>query len=172
MYHSPIPHFHCAGYWLHDRLAHQGRTSPSYNLYWDEGSFRSERGYKAIRVVRVRASASARACQTEHGTMDDFYAAQRTGKATSLKQHEDPYTSSESATPRRLCDSGALLDRARKELPRRTTWHLAMGRARQEVLHPFLNVFNEYRSDYSINSNVCGKSIVVDEVCGIRVLVK
>lgn len=94
------------------------------------------------------------------------------GKATSLKQHEDPYTSSESATPRRLCDSGALLDRARKELPRRTTWHLAMGRARQEVLHPFLNVFNEYRSEYSIDSNVCGKSIVVDEVCGSRVLVK
>lgn len=86
--------------------------------------------------------------------------------------HEDPYTSSESATPRRLCDSGALLDRARKELPRRTTWHLAMGRARQEVLHPFLNVFNEYRSEYSIDSNVCGKSIVVDEVCGSRVLVK
>jgi hypothetical protein len=40
-----------------------------------------------------------------------------------------------------------------------------MGHAREEVLHAFLNVVsNEYRSGYSIDSKVCGKSIVADEV--------
>lgn len=57
------------------------------------------------------------------------------GKATSLKQCEDPYTSSESATAHRLCDSVALLDRARNAAQ---TYYLAMVHAREVLLYYIL----------------------------------
>jgi hypothetical protein len=94
--------------------------------------------------------------------MDDFSLAQRTvqtslcmyrnfRKARFLKQREGPYTSSESALV------SAAQSRCYTALGTAQMCHLAIGDPCEEELHRIrLERINAYRSEYSIDSNVCG----------------